>query len=257
MRPAAALLRPVTRRLVYPSRSTRLSPDGASLHLTVGGTRLRGWVVNPGQRRGLVYFGGNGEGVHELREELEQRFPHHTSYLLAYRGYGASEGRPSERALVDDAVALLDHVAARHPEAPVDVIGRSLGSGVAVQAAVRRPVERLVLVTPFDSLVAVAQDLFPRLPMARLRPRPLRLRGRRPTAAGAGARAPCRPRRAGPPAAHDAAARDPAGSAPRGRPPGRRPRDPRRRPGVLAAIAGLPAALRPLRRSDSAPRRVA
>ena len=34
MRPAAALLRPVTRRLVYPSRSTRLSPDGASLHLT-------------------------------------------------------------------------------------------------------------------------------------------------------------------------------------------------------------------------------
>ena len=168
MRPAAALLRPVTRRLVYPSRATRLSPDDASLHLTVGGTRLRGWEVNPGQRRGLIYFGGNGEGVHGLREELEHRFPHHTSYLLAYRGYGASEGRPSERALVDDAVALLDHVAERHPEAPVDVIGRSLGSGVAVQAAVRRPVERLVLVTPFDSLVAVAQDLFPRLPMARL-----------------------------------------------------------------------------------------
>lgn len=168
MRPVAALLTPLTRRLVYPSRATRLSPDDASLHLTVGGTRLRGWEVNPGRRRGLVYFGGNGESVHGLRAELEHRFPEHTSYLLAYRGYGASEGRPSERALVSDAVALVDLVADRHPEAPVDVIGRSLGSGVAVQVAVRRPVERLVLVTPFDSLSAVAQDLFPRLPMARL-----------------------------------------------------------------------------------------
>ena len=164
----AAMLTPLTRRLVYPAGATRLAPDGTNLHLTVDGTRLRGWEVNPGRHRALVYFGGNGEPVHALRPVLEHRFPQHTCYLLAYRGYGASDGRPSERALVGDAVALVDHVAARHPEAPVDVIGRSLGSGVAVQVAVRRPVERLVLVTPFDSLSAVAQDLFPRLPMARL-----------------------------------------------------------------------------------------
>lgn len=165
VRPVAALLAPVTRRLVYPARLTRTSAEDTDLHLTLDGVDLRGWVVNPGRRRGLVYFGGNGESVGDLRAELGRRFPEHTGYLLAYRGYGASGGRPAERAIVSDALALLDHVATRHAGEPVDVIGRSLGSGVAMQAAVRRPVERLVLVTPFDSLVAVAEDLFPRLPM--------------------------------------------------------------------------------------------
>ena len=165
MRPVAALLAPATRGLVYPSRLTRTSAEGTNLHLAVDGVDLRGWVVNPGRRRALVYFGGNGEAVGNLRADLGRRFPDHTGYLLAYRGYGASGGRPRERSIVGDALALLDHVAARHPGEPVDVIGRSLGSGVAIQTAVRRRVERLVLVTPFDSLVAVAEDLFPRLPM--------------------------------------------------------------------------------------------
>ncbi|GAA2147903.1 hypothetical protein GCM10009844_25700 [Nocardioides koreensis] len=164
----SALLGPVTRRLVYPAKATRIAPDGTTLHLVVGGVALRGWEVNPGRPRALVYFGGNGEPLDWLRPELEERFPDHTAYLLAYRGYGASGGRPAERALVRDALALHDHVAARHPGTRVDVVGRSLGSGVAMQVAARRPVERLVLVTPFDSLAAVAQDLFPRLPMGRL-----------------------------------------------------------------------------------------
>jgi len=168
VRPLAILLTPVTRRLVYPRRGTRTSAAGTTLHLRVDGVDLRGWAVNPGRARALVYFGGNGESVHDLRQVLEERFPDHTGYLLAYRGYGASGGRPSERALRDDALALVDHVAGRHPDHPVDVIGRSLGSGVATQVAVRRPVGRLVLVTPFDSLVATAGDLFPRLPMHRL-----------------------------------------------------------------------------------------
>jgi pimeloyl-ACP methyl ester carboxylesterase len=164
----AAGLAPLTRRLVYPSRQTRLPADGTTLRLRVGRVDLRGWEVNPGQHRALLYFGGNGEGVEWLRPVLAERFPGHTSYLLAYRGYGASGGRPSQRALTADAVALHDHAAVRHPGAPVDVIGRSLGSGVATQVAVRRPVKRMVLVTPFDSLAATAADLFPRLPVRHL-----------------------------------------------------------------------------------------
>jgi pimeloyl-ACP methyl ester carboxylesterase len=75
-------------------------------------------------------------------------------YLLHYPGYGGAAGRPSETALVADALALFDQVAARHPR--VTVIGRSLGSGVAIQVASARPVERLVLVTPYDSLMEIA-----------------------------------------------------------------------------------------------------
>ena len=164
VRPLAILLSPVARRLVYPAAGTRVPAESTDLELRRSGVSLRGWEVNPGRERALVYYGGNGEGLDWLVPELGARFPDHTSYLLAYRGYGASDGTPSERVLTQDALAVHDHAAARHP-GPVDVVGRSLGSGVAMQVAVRRDVERLVLVTPFDSLVATAADLFPRLPV--------------------------------------------------------------------------------------------
>jgi len=141
--------------------------ERTDLGLRVDGLALRGWEVNPGRERALVYYGGNGEGLDWLVPELGRRFPDHTSYLVAYRGYGASDGTPSERVLTSDALAVHDHVVARHPGA-VDVVGRSLGSGVAMQVAVRRRVERLVLITPFDSLLATAADLFPRLPVRHL-----------------------------------------------------------------------------------------
>jgi pimeloyl-ACP methyl ester carboxylesterase len=164
----ARLLTPITRRLVYPSAGTRVDLRDTDFTLRLDDAGLSGWVVNPGRARALVYFGGNGEGLDWLRPELERRFPHHTSYLVAYRGYGASTGRPSQRALTSDALALVDEAARLHPDASVDVVGRSLGSGVAMQVAARRPIERLVLVTPFDSLAATAGDLFPRLPVRHL-----------------------------------------------------------------------------------------
>jgi uncharacterized protein len=167
VRPLASLLAPVSRRLVYPAAGTRVAVEETTLELRVGGVALRGWEVNPGRQRSLVYYGGNGEGLDWLVPELAARFPDHTSYLVAYRGYGASEGTPGERVLTEDALAVHDHAAARH-HGRVDVVGRSLGSGVAVQVAVRRPVDRLVLITPFDSLVATAADLFPRLPVRHL-----------------------------------------------------------------------------------------
>ncbi|GAA1767892.1 hypothetical protein GCM10009795_012810 [Nocardioides hankookensis] len=164
----ATVLAPISRRLVYPRGETRIPVEDTTYDVTVRGAQLRGWVLNPGREHALVYFGGNGEALGWLRPELERRFPDHTSYLVAYRGYGASSGKPSQRALTADAFALVDHAAHRHPEAPVDVLGRSLGSGVAVQVAAHRPIERLVLVTPFDSLAATAGDLFPRLPVRHL-----------------------------------------------------------------------------------------
>src|SRR5262245_25340923 len=145
VRPLATLLSPVARHLVYPGGSTRIPASRTDLELRVDGVALRGWEVNPGRERALVYYGGNGEGLDWLVPEVGRLFPAHTTYLVAYRGYGASDGTPGERVLTTDALAVLDHAAARHPGV-VDVVGRSLGSGVAMQVAVRRPVERLVLI---------------------------------------------------------------------------------------------------------------
>ncbi len=164
MNPLSALLAPLTRATVYPSGSTRLEVSETDVALDVPGAMLRGWVVNPGRERALVYLGGNAEGIERRRETLLRHRPDHTSYLFSYRGYGASTGRPTERHLTSDAAAVFDHVASVHPGAGVDVIGRSLGSGVAVQLAARRPVRRLVLITPFDSAAGVAQDLVPWFP---------------------------------------------------------------------------------------------
>ncbi|MBZ4039144.1 alpha/beta hydrolase [Lysobacter sp. 13A] len=151
------------RDLMYFPGLTRTSATGTDLTLVVDDVRLRAWVVNPGRTHGLVYFGGNAEAVQQHRATFSHWFPGHTVYLPAYRGYGASEGTPSEAALKQDALAFFDHAADRHQS--VDIIGRSLGSGVAAHVASRRPVERLALVTPFDSMVTVARHHYPWLPV--------------------------------------------------------------------------------------------
>nr|WP_319588188.1 alpha/beta hydrolase [uncultured Desulfobulbus sp.] len=111
----------------------------------------------------LLYFGGNAEDVSSSLPSLAQAFPDHALYLPHYRGYGGSSGKPSETALFADALALFDK--AKNEHSKIVVIGRSLGSGVAVYLASQRPVARLVLVTPYDSIQGLATRQFPYLPV--------------------------------------------------------------------------------------------
>lgn len=147
--------------IYYPQPALARVPD--RVKLSVPGAQV---MVSVQPRPGMpavLYFGGNAEDVSASLPQLTAAYPQRAIYALHYRGYGGSTGTPSERALQDDALALFDHVQARH--ADVMVVGRSLGSGIAVRLATRRPVSRLVLVTPFDSLVALAAPLFPWLPV--------------------------------------------------------------------------------------------
>jgi pimeloyl-ACP methyl ester carboxylesterase len=111
----------------------------------------------------LLYFGGNAEDVNSSLGDLAAAFPDRAIYLMHYRGYGGSSGKPSERALVADALSLFDKVRAEHDD--VIAVGRSLGSGVAIQLASQRPVSRLVLVTPYDSILNLASRQFPYFPV--------------------------------------------------------------------------------------------
>jgi len=113
--------------------------------------------------RALLYFGGNADDVSLSLPLLAAAFPGHSLYLLHYRGYGGSAGRPSETALFADALALEARVRREHPQ--LTAIGRSLGSGVAVYLASQRPLERLVLVTPYESLRELAAQRFPGFPV--------------------------------------------------------------------------------------------
>jgi pimeloyl-ACP methyl ester carboxylesterase len=138
-------------------------PDAQVLWIESQGERLKVWtVVRPGSRA-LLYFGGNAEDVAGNLEAFSAAFPDRSLFLVNYRGYGGSSGRPSEAALFADALAVFDHV--RREQTEIAVMGRSLGSGVAAWVASERPVEQLVLVTAFDSLVNVAKEYFRWLPV--------------------------------------------------------------------------------------------
>ena len=138
---------------------------------TADGPRLRGWLVGaPAGRAPLVvYYGGNAEEV--SWQGREAGWPADWSLALVnYRGYGASEGKPSERSLFADALVALDALAGR-PDVDLSRIvlfGRSLGSAVAVQVAAERPVAAVILVSPFESMTALGQRHYPWLPVGLL-----------------------------------------------------------------------------------------
>ncbi|MBD9439925.1 alpha/beta hydrolase [Pseudomonas sp. PDM04] len=113
--------------------------------------------------KALIYFGGNAEDVSRNLPEFAEAFPDHALYLMHYRGFGGSSGSPSEEAIARDALTLFDKVYDSHGE--VAVIGRSLGSGVAVRLASQRPATRLVLITPYDSLERLAVRQYPIFPV--------------------------------------------------------------------------------------------
>ncbi|MEJ2501059.1 MAG: alpha/beta hydrolase [Campylobacterales bacterium] len=150
------------RLLFFPTAEVDL--DGTeSRFVDTGDATIKVWVVNPGHVKALIYFGGNAENVAYDVDEFSARFPGRTLYLVNYRGYGGSSGTPDEAGLYRDALALYDRFAPAHDR--MAVIGRSIGSAVATELASKRATEKLVLITPFDSAVSVAQKLYPLFPM--------------------------------------------------------------------------------------------
>jgi len=151
------------RSLIYFPQPRSYGGGADTLTLPVDGGRV---LVTARKRSGpdaLIYFGGNAEDVSWSLPALSTAFPDYAVYLLHYRGYGGSSGEPSEAALFADALALFDLVRADHQH--IVVVGRSLGSGVAIHLASLRPVARLVLVTPYDSLQDLAARQFPYFPV--------------------------------------------------------------------------------------------
>jgi pimeloyl-ACP methyl ester carboxylesterase len=130
------------------------------------GEKIKLWVLGPESDRAVIYFGGNAEDVYANAGDFRDTLPQWTVYLVNYRGYGGSSGSPTEAGLFADALSIFDALCERHTK--IAVIGRSLGSGVATYLASRREVDRLVLATPHDSALAVAQAMYPVYPVSLL-----------------------------------------------------------------------------------------
>jgi hypothetical protein len=159
----AALLFVYQRKLIY--IPVPIDPAFSAEEITIdnAGIELHGWVLHPGKARALIYFGGNSEPISERRDYFDGLFADYSVYLVNYRGYGKSQGEPSEAALFADALAIYDRIRQRHDS--IAAYGRSLGSGVAVYLAAERPIDKLILLTPYDSIAAVAQAAYPLFPV--------------------------------------------------------------------------------------------
>ena len=148
-------------------------PQGAErLALTTGdGHQLAGIRIPPdsatGETRLILGFGGNAWNGQDVAQYLHELYPNCDVVAFHYRGYTPSTGSPSAQALLADAPLIYDLAVDRLKPARVIAVGFSIGSGVAASLAVERKVDGLILVTPFDSLKAVAQGMFPWLPIGR------------------------------------------------------------------------------------------
>jgi dipeptidyl aminopeptidase/acylaminoacyl peptidase len=134
------------------------------------GTKLSGWLMTPavvGPHPGVVYFGGRSEEVSWVARDAGKLFPGMAVLAVNYRGYGDSQGDPAEEHMVDDGRMLFDWLSERFHVDPqrIAIVGRSLGSGVAVQVAMERSAHSVVLITPYDSILAIAKRRFRTMPV--------------------------------------------------------------------------------------------
>ena len=166
------------RLLFYPQRAQGAprAPAGWKLeevrHTTADGATLAGLLVIPPVARPplVIYYGGNAEEVTSFAPFAAEAYGQRAVLLVNYRGYGASTGKPGERALVADAIEVFDAIARRGDldTSRIALHGRSLGSGVAVQVAAARPARCVLLTSPFASARDVAQEIYPWLPVGLL-----------------------------------------------------------------------------------------
>ena len=146
-------------------------PSGAeSLSIeTPDGNRLAGVHVpadaTQAERLLVLGFGGNAWNGQDVAEYLHQLYPDSDVVTFHYRGYAPSTGVPSAEALIADAPLIYDLAVERLKPKRAVAVGLSIGSGIAAELAARRKLDGLILVTPFDSLKAVAQAMYPWLPV--------------------------------------------------------------------------------------------
>jgi pimeloyl-ACP methyl ester carboxylesterase len=136
------------------------TPDGETLQ----GVYIPTETDDP-SRTLILGFGGNAWNGQDVAEYLHELYPEHDVVAFHYRGYAPSTGSPSGEALTADAPLVYDAAVKRAMPERVIAVGFSIGTAVAAQLASRRRLDGVILVTPFDSLKALAQSMIPWLPI--------------------------------------------------------------------------------------------
>ena len=167
-------------KLIYfPSRPLDGTPEDAGLAhedvelVTDDGVRLHGWFVLSGADGGstpatvLMCHGNAGNISHRLERAMLLTTKLGVDVLLFdYRGYGLSEGAPTEEGTYQDVRAAYRYLTEDRSIPPERIVlfGESLGTAIALQLAIEAPAAALVLEAPFTSIPDMAREVYPFLP---------------------------------------------------------------------------------------------
>lgn len=161
------------RSLFYPMREIEITPSAVGLDYeevyfrAADGSLLNGWLIkNPKSAATVIFFHGNAGNISHRLDKL--RFFHDLGlnvFIVDYRGYGKSQGRPSEEGIYRDARAAYDYLPGR-PDFSGKIIayGESLGGAAAIDLAVGRRLDALIVDSAFSSAKDMAKAVFPILP---------------------------------------------------------------------------------------------
>jgi fermentation-respiration switch protein FrsA (DUF1100 family) len=153
----------------FPQRNLDLAPE--SLHLTYknvyfnteNGKRLHGWFF-PLEKESpiLLFCHGNAGNISHRLDNVDRLLKEGLQvFIFDYRGYGRSEGRPSEQGLYKDGLAAYGYLVKKEKVAPQNIVlfGRSLGAAVAIDLASKRKVRSVILESAFTSTKDMAKSM--------------------------------------------------------------------------------------------------
>jgi len=161
------------RNVFHPARTLATTPKDLGLDfeevrfVAEDGVALHGWWIPHANARGtIIHCHGNAGNIGNRLEAYEALLTAGVGvFAFDYRGYGRSQGRPSEEGTYRDAQAACEWLAQRgFARSRIIAYGYSLGGGVAAELAVREPVGGLVLQSTFTSIPAIGAELYPWLP---------------------------------------------------------------------------------------------
>lgn len=158
-----------------PSRAVERSPAAMGLDyesvdlVTSDNIHLDGWFIPAPENRGVILFchGNAGNISHRFDSLLLFHRLGFSTLIFDYRGYGRSQGRPSEAGTYLDVQAAWEYLIRERATAPSRIVlfGRSLGAAVAVHQAVVQPPAALIVESSFTSVPDRAAELYPFLPV--------------------------------------------------------------------------------------------
>jgi fermentation-respiration switch protein FrsA (DUF1100 family) len=156
--------------IYYPTRPIEATPPRyEEVYLTTSdGEKIHGWFVPASSPFTILFFHGNAGNISHRLDKLDIfRELGANVFIIDYRGYGRSTGKPTEQGTYRDAEAAYEYLTKTRRLSPKTIIvyGESLGSAVAVELATRVPVGGVIMEEPFTSVGDVGRKMFPFMPV--------------------------------------------------------------------------------------------